>query len=230
MNYVKITNNLFISIKVDKFNQKILTIRNQNANKGDKVVLKSIPGGIHDNIVNNILNLSSLSKKEYSKAIKITEKFNTVNEKGSFDEYSEESFKIPGVSDLLLIESFSNQIESEIIKSLTDEEQDILNHKVIEPTIKDSEFYKYDKLKATTLFNKFPPDFIEKLHKVAISHVIPYYNTGTVVWYEKLKETCLECECPELLHEYEELTWEESDDFDNLLALKLLEFNTKDGK
>lgn len=205
MNYVKITDNLFISIKIDKFNTKILTIRNQNSNKGCKVILKSIPDGISDNTINKIINLSSLPKKEYNKIVQHEENIDANIE----------------IKEFLNTISTSKTIEHLILNSLTNEQKEMLTNKIVEPTIKDSEFYKYDKLKAINLLNKFPPEFLNKFNQIAKVNCISYRSTGTFIWAQALKEACMDCDCLELYYEYDKLTWEESDDFDFEITKKV---------
>lgn len=108
MNFVKIDDNIFISVKND--NPETLIIRNSDANKGLKkqvqITQKSFPYLF--SLTNNFLNLNKLSKKEYKHLLL------EINE--------EVHNSLIGMNYLNEILKNKNQIKNEIKKFLSEED------------------------------------------------------------------------------------------------------------
>lgn len=108
MNFVKIDDNIFVSVKSD--NKDILLIRNSNSNKGFKKQLKIAQKNFPYifSLINNFINLNKLTKKEYKHLL------SEINE----DVHN----SVIGMNYLSEILKNKNQIKDEIKKFFSEEE------------------------------------------------------------------------------------------------------------
>lgn len=121
MNYVKISEKLFVSMSKDRNGNSTAILRNSPANKGDKVKLQiNFENSILNSLREEFNSLNSLSKKEYANALKEISK-------------EEPNSDIQGVKELIKINSLSSKLKVQIYESISDNEKQKLEREIKEP-------------------------------------------------------------------------------------------------